>query len=264
MRNRLLNNADEIIKAGLVVVKIGSSSITGENAQQLQLVAELVARLRAKDISVVVVSSGAIASSGPILGLTAKATDLPTSQAMAAVGQLKLMADYQRELSKFDLIAGQVLLTVENMDNSQTRSNAIQAFSRLIEMGVVPIVNENDTVATQEIRFGDNDGLAANVASLLDADLLILLSDVDAIYTSPPDQEGSSPISRIRSEKDLQEVKISGASTGFGTGGALTKVSAALKASEAGIPVMLTSVANSQKILTDEFTHTWFEAKNKL
>ena len=260
----MLNNAGEINQAGLVVVKIGSSSITGENAKQLQLVCQLVSELRASEISVVVVSSGAIASSGPILGLTAKATDLPTSQAMAAVGQLKLMADYQRELSKHDLIAGQVLLTVENMDNPQTRSNAIQAFSRLIEMGVVPIVNENDTVATQEIRFGDNDGLAANVSTLLNADLLILLSDVDAIYTGPPDEEGSTPIARISSERDLDDVKISGTSTGFGTGGALTKVSAALKVSEAGIPVMLTSVVNSQKIMTEDFTHTWFEAKNKL
>lgn len=260
----MLSNAGEISQAGLVIVKIGSSSITGENAHQLQLVCQLVSELRAREISVVVVSSGAIASSGPILGLTAKATDLPTSQAMAAVGQLKLMADYQRELSKHDLIAGQVLLTVENMDNPQTRSNSIQAFSRLIEMGVVPIVNENDTVATQEIRFGDNDGLAANVSTLLNADLLILLSDVDAIYTGPPDEEGSTPIARISSERDLDDVKISGTSTGFGTGGALTKVSAALKVSEAGIPVMLTSVVNSQKIMTEDFTHTWFEAKNKL
>ena len=260
----MLSNAGEISQAGLVIVKIGSSSITGENAHQLHLVCQLVSELRAREISVVVVSSGAIASSGPILGLTAKATDLPTSQAMAAVGQLKLMADYQRELSKHDLIAGQVLLTVENMDNPQTRSNSIQAFSRLIEMGVVPIVNENDTVATQEIRFGDNDGLAANVSTLLNADLLILLSDVDAIYTGPPDEEGSTPIARISSERDLDDVKISGTSTGFGTGGALTKVSAALKVSEAGIPVMLTSVVNSQKIMTEDFTHTWFEAKNKL
>ena len=260
----MLSNAGEISQAGLVVVKIGSSSITGENAHQLQLVCQLVSELRAREISVVVVSSGAIASSGPILGLTAKATDLPTSQAMAAVGQLKLMADYQSELSKHDLIAGQVLLTVENMDNPQTRSNSIQAFSRLIEMGVVPIVNENDTVATQEIRFGDNDGLAANVSTLLNADLLILLSDVDAIYTGPPDEEGSTPIARISSERDFDDVKISGTSTGFGTGGALTKVSAALKVSEAGIPVMLTSVVNSQKIMTEDFTHTWFEAKNKL
>lgn len=260
----MLSEISEVKQASLVVVKIGSSSITGENSDQLGLVCQLVADLRKQDISVVVVSSGAIASSAPILGLTARATDLPTSQAMAAVGQLKLMADYQQQLVRHDLIAGQVLLTVENMENPQTRSNALQAFSRLLEMGVVPIVNENDTVATQEIRFGDNDGLAANVATLLEADLLILLSDVDAIYTGPPDKEGSIPIARIGSEQDLQDVEISGTSTGFGTGGALTKVSAALKVSEAGIPVMLTAVTNATKILEGKFTHTWFEAKNKL
>lgn len=264
MRSSLLSGINQIEKSGLVVVKVGSSSITGDNADQLQLVCNLVARLRSKGISVVVVTSGAIASSAPILGITAKATDLPTSQAMAAVGQLRLMAEYQTELAKHDLIAGQVLLTVENMENPETRSNALQAFSRLIDMGVVPIVNENDTVATQEIRFGDNDGLAASVSTLLDADLLILLSDVDAIYTGPPDQQGSEPIERITSEQDLQNVSIAGTSTGFGTGGALTKVSAALKVSEAGIPVMLTAVTNAEKVLAEQFTHTWFEAKNKL
>lgn len=260
----MIHGIDEIANAGLAVVKIGSSSITGANSHQLSLVCKLVANLRQEGISVVVVSSGAIASSGPVLGLTAKATDLPTSQAMAAVGQLKLMADYQRELSSHNLIAGQVLLTVDNMDNPETRSNALQAFSRLFEMGVVPIVNENDTVATQEIRFGDNDGLAANVATLLDADLLILLSDVDAIYTGPPDIQGSEPISRIRSEEDLNDVQISGTSTGFGTGGALTKVSAALKVASEGIPVMLTAVTNAEKIMFQDFTHTWFEPNNKL
>lgn len=260
----MLGSIREISSASLVVVKIGSSSITGDNSHQLAYVCDLVANLREQEIAVVVVSSGAIASSGPILGLTAKATDLPTSQAMAAVGQLKLMADYQRELANHGLVAGQVLLTPENLENSQSRSNALQAFSRLIEMGVVPIVNENDTVATQEIRFGDNDGLAASVATLLDSDLLILLSDVDAIYTGPPDEPGSVPISRISSEKDLLNVKISGTSTGFGTGGATTKVSAALKVSESGIPVMLTAVTNANKVLSDDFTHTWFEAKNKL
>lgn len=260
----MLSEISEIEQAGLVVVKIGSSSITGENSNQLELVCKLVADLRNKEISVVVVSSGAIASSAEILGITAKATDLPTSQAMAAVGQLKLMAEYQSKLSNHGLIAGQVLLTVENMENPLTRSNALQAFSRLLEMGVVPIVNENDTVATQEIRFGDNDGLAANVATLLDADLLILLSDVDAIYTGPPDETGSTPIARIRSEEDLRDVRISGTSTGFGTGGALTKVSAALKVSEAGIPVMLTAVTNSEKIFDGDFTHTWFEPENRL
>jgi glutamate 5-kinase len=221
----LLSQISEISESALVVVKIGSSSITGENSEQLGLVCKLAANLREQGTAVVVVSSGAIASSAPVLGITAKATDLPTSQAMAAVGQLRLMADYQRLLSGFNLIAGQVLLTVENMETPETRSNALQAFSRLLEMGVIPIVNENDTVATQEIRFGDNDGLAASVATLLGADLMILLSDVDAIYTGPPEQDGSRPIARISSQEDLQDVQISGTSTGFGTGGALTKVS---------------------------------------
>jgi len=260
----LIQQANQINEAKLIVIKIGSSSITGENIAQLEFVCDLVAKLKGMQIDVVVVSSGAIASSADLLGLTARATDLPTSQAMAAVGQARLMAEYQRKFDKHDLVAGQVLLTVENMENPKTRSNALQAFSRLLEMGVVPIVNENDTVATQEIRFGDNDGLAANVSSLLSADLLILLSDVDAIYTGPPELADSRPIARISGEQDLENVSISGTSTGFGTGGALTKVSAALKTSSDGIPVMLTDVKNCHLIPDKEFTHTWFEAKNKL
>ena len=260
----MIQQVNQIGEAKLVVIKIGSSSITGENSKQLELVCDMVARLKELKIDVVVVSSGAIASSADLLGMTARATDLPTSQAMAAVGQARLMAEYQRQFDRHNLVAGQVLLTVENMENPKTRSNALQAFSRLLEMGVVPIVNENDTVATQEIRFGDNDGLAANVSSLLSADLLILLSDVDAIYTGSPELEDSKPIATISSEQDLENVSISGTSTGFGTGGALTKVSAALKTSAAGIPVMLTNVKNCPIILDKDFTHTWFEAKNKL
>ena len=260
----MIQQANQINQAKLVVIKIGSSSITGENRSQLEFVCDLVARLKDLKIDVVVVSSGAIASSADLLSMTARATDLPTSQAMAAVGQARLMAEYQRQFDKHDLVAAQVLLTVENMENPKTRSNALQAFSRLLEMGVVPIVNENDTVATQEIRFGDNDGLAANVSSLLSADLLILLSDVDAIYTGPPELSDSRPIARISSERDLESVSISGTSTGFGTGGALTKVSAALKTCAAGIPVMLTDVKNCSLIPDNEFNHTWFEAQNKL
>jgi glutamate 5-kinase len=132
---------------------------------------------------------------------------------------------------------------------------------RLLELRVLPIVNENDTVATAEIRFGDNDRLAAQVAVLLEADALVLLSDVDALYTSPPSMPGAQKISKVAFDDNLESVEIGGTSTGVGTGGAMTKVSAAKLANAAGVPVLLTSTQNVSKALSAEDVGTWFEAK---
>jgi glutamate 5-kinase len=126
---------------------------------------------------------------------------------------------------------------------------------------VLPIVNENDTVATAEIRFGDNDRLAAQVAVLLEADALVLLSDVDALYTAPPSSPGAHKISVVAFDDNLETVEIGGTSTGVGTGGAMTKVSAAKLANAAGVPVLLTSTQNVSKALSAEVVGTWFEAK---
>jgi len=145
----------------------------------------------------VLVSSGAIATGMPLLSLASKPTDLPTSQALAAVGQSRLIARYQQSLEGFGWIAGQILLTSEDLDGEVTKTNAKHAIDRLLELGVLPIVNENDTVATAEIRFGDNDRLAALVAELVEADALVLLSDVDALYTAPPTQPGATRIDEM-------------------------------------------------------------------
>ena len=164
-----------------LVLKVGSSSITGGNESNLQLIADFAKRMQSLGKELIVVSSGAIATAAPLLGLTIKSEDLPTSQALASIGQARLMGRYERALAVHDMMPGQILLTVDNLEQSNTAQNALLAIERLLEIGVVPIINENDSVATSEIRFGDNDKLAAKVAKLLRADLLILLSDIDSL-----------------------------------------------------------------------------------
>jgi glutamate 5-kinase len=132
--------------------------------------------------------------------------------------------------------------------------------NRLLELGVLPIVNENDTVATAEIRFGDNDRLAALVAELLQADILVLLSDVDALYTAPPADPGATRVVTVAADDELENVRIGGSSSTVGTGGAETKVSAAKLANASGIPVLLTSTANVSVALEGQDVGTWFEA----
>lgn len=244
-----------------VVVKVGSSSISGDNAGQLGSLVASLASAHQRGTQIILVSSGAIATGMPLLGLTAKPEDLPTSQALAAVGQSRLIARYQQVLEQFGIIAGQVLLTADDLDGQETSANAKLAMERLLELRVLPIVNENDTVATAEIRFGDNDRLAAQVAVLLQADALVLLSDVDALYTAPPSEAGAERIPVVAFDDDLSHVQIGGTSTGVGTGGAMTKVTAAKLANASGIPVLLTSTANVTAALSDDSVGTWFQAK---
>ncbi|MFM1779601.1 MAG: glutamate 5-kinase [Actinomycetota bacterium] len=257
----MITNQAEISRAKRVVVKVGSSSITGANEANLELIVDLAASLKREGVEVLVVSSGAIATASPLIGLTAKTDDLATSQALAAVGQAILMSRYEKSFKRHGLIPAQILLTVDNLDSSETSENAFRALERLIEINVVPVINENDTVATHEIRFGDNDQLAARVAKLAQADLLILLSDVDALYTKPPTEEGAERIERISFGQDLSQIQVSGTSTGYGTGGALTKLAAAQLATEAGIPVLLTATKNVPNLLRESVPHTWFEPK---
>jgi glutamate 5-kinase len=169
------------------------------------------------------------------------------------------MGRYERALSVHGLMPGQILLTVDNLEQSQTAQNALLALERLLEIGVVPIINENDSVATSEIRFGDNDQLAAKVAKLLSADLFILLSDIDSLYTKPPGEPGAMRLEVVSAEFDLNSIEVSGTSTGYGTGGAITKLVAARLATAAGIGVLLTETSNISRLDTENLTHTWFE-----
>lgn len=255
-----VHDRSEILTAKRIVVKVGSSSISGENAGQLGALVASLAKVHSRGTQVVLVSSGAIATGMPLLRIDTKPADLPTSQALAAVGQSRLITRYQQVLEQFGIIAGQVLLTADDLEGNLTRANAKNAMNRLLELGVLPIVNENDTVATAEIRFGDNDRLAALVAELLQADILVLLSDVDALYTAPPAEPGATRVVTVAADDQLENVKIGGSSSTVGTGGAETKVSAAKLANASGIPVLLTSTANVSAALEGQDVGTWFEA----
>jgi glutamate 5-kinase len=254
-----VNSVAAVANAKRIVLKVGSSSITGPNEPNLQLIADFAKRMKTEEKDLVVVSSGAIATAAPLLGLTIKSEDLPTSQALASIGQAKLMGRYERALALHGMMPGQILLTVDNLEQSHTSQNALLAIDRLLEIGVVPIINENDSVATSEIRFGDNDQLAAKVAMLLGADLLILLSDIDSLYTKPPGEPGAERLAVVPVDFDVESIQVSGTSTGYGTGGAVTKLVAARLATRAGIGVLLTETGNIARLDSQDVTHTWFE-----
>jgi glutamate 5-kinase len=242
-----------------IVIKVGSSSITGANESNLDLIVDFVAQQTKSGKELIVVSSGAIATAAPLIGLVVKSEDLATSQALASIGQARLMGRYERSLARHELIPGQILLTVDNLDEEQPRMNASRALERLLEIGVVPIINENDSVATQEIRFGDNDRLASRVALLAEADLLILLSDVDSLYSRPPGEDGAERIEQVSQGDDLSHIQVSGTSTGYGTGGALTKLAAARYAADGGVGVILTATELVGELAAGNPNHTWFE-----
>ncbi|WAB81609.1 glutamate 5-kinase [Microcella daejeonensis] len=252
---------EAVVSARRVVVKVGSSSISGDNAAQIGPLVDALAQLHSRGAEVVLVSSGAIATGIPFLSLDGRPTDLATQQAAAAVGQNVLMVRYQEQLDRHGLVAGQILLTAGDLEHATPRSNAQRAMERLLGLRVLPIVNENDTVATQEIRFGDNDRLAALVGELVHADLLVLLSDVDALYTRPPHEPGAERIAHVAWDDALERVELGDiGAAGVGTGGAGTKIAAARYAVAHRTPVVLTSTGNVGAALRGESVGTWFEA----
>ncbi|MFC5338137.1 glutamate 5-kinase [Leucobacter denitrificans] len=251
---------EALLGARRIVVKVGSSSVSGENAAQIPKLVDSLARLRAEGAQVILVSSGAIATGVPFLSLEERPDDLATQQAAAAVGQNILVNRYQRALSTHDLIAGQVLLTANDIENPTHRGNARRSLERLLSLGILPIINENDTVATHEIRFGDNDMLAALVARLVQADHLVLLSDVDALYTAPPAVAGAKRIPFVSFGDVLEGIEIGASQSGWGTGGAATKVQAARLAAEAAVTVLLTETKLFAPVLEGADHGTHFEA----
>jgi glutamate 5-kinase len=256
-----LRDRSELATAKRVVVKVGSSSISGANEGKIEHLVDALAAAHARGVEVILVSSGAIATGLPLLNLTEKPDDLATQQALASVGQSRLISRYQHSLERYNIVAGQVLLTSGDMEVEETRLNAKSAMDKLVSLRVLPIVNENDTVATAEIRFGDNDRLAALVAVLVDADALVLLSDVDALYDMPPTKPGAKRIDTVPFGADLSDVEVGGSSSTVGTGGAVTKVGAAKLATESGVSVLLTSTDNVSAALEGQAVGTWFESE---
>ena len=256
-----LRDRSELASAKRVVVKVGSSSISGANASKIDSLVEALAKAHARGVEIILVTSGAIATALPIFNLDSRPDDLATVQALASVGQSKLIARYQQSLDKYSIIVGQVLLTAGDFEIEETRKTAKATLDRLVKLRALPIVNENDTVATHEIKFGDNDRLAALVAVLVDADALVLLSDVDALYNMPPTKLGAERIDTVKFGEELDGIEIGGSSTNVGTGGAVTKVSAAKVATEAGVSVLLTSTDQVSLALEGAEVGTWFEGR---
>ena len=228
------------------------------------LLAEVLAGTRARGVEVVLVSSGAIAAGLAPLRMKRRPESLPAQQAAASVGQGLLVHRYTEELARHGVITGQVLLTLDDVTRRSHYRNAYQTFAKLLELGVLPIVNENDTVATTEIRFGDNDRLAALVAHLVHADLLVLLSDVDGLYDAAPGTEGSTLVTDVRGPEDLARVSVGRAgAAGVGTGGMATKLDAARIATGAGIPAVLTAAEHVGAALAGQPVGTLFHATGK-
>jgi len=254
---------ERIARARRVVVKIGSSSLTQADghldAGRIADLADHISRRRALGHEVLLVSSGAIAAGFPALGLDHRPKDLATQQAAASVGQSMLIAQYSTAFAQHGVTVGQVLLTAAEVGRRSQYRNAQRTLFRLLELGIVPIINENDTVATDEIRFGDNDRLAALVAHLVDADALVLLSDVDGLYDGPPDEPGVVLVPEVADVRALEGVRVAGpGAAGVGLGGMRTKIEAAAIASSAGICVLLTSASNVASALSDAGAGTAF------
>ena len=229
-----------------IVIKIGSSSLTHPDTGYLDLIKlEILVReisdLRNQGKDVILVSSGAIMVGSKTMGYKKKPDKLSEKQACAAIGQAKLMIIYQKLFAEYNQVASQILMTKNTMLNNLNRLNAKNTFNELLHMGAIPIVNENDTISTYEIEFGDNDTLSAVVAALVEADLLILLSDIDGLFTDDPHTNPDAEFIHVVDSLDDKLKAMGKGSTGsnVGTGGMATKLAAAEIASAAGTDMII-------------------------
>ena len=256
-----------------IVVKIGSSSLTHKetgalNMSKLEVLVRELTDLHNMGKEVVLVSSGAIAVGRQALGFSERPAKTEEKQACASVGQARLMMIYQKLFSEYNQLCSQILMTKSTIVNNLNRHNAFNTFPELLKMGVIPIVNENDTVSTYEIHFGDNDTLSAIVASLVEADLLILLSDIDGLYTDDPN---TNPEARFvdtveHLDTHLLEMGKSTSSSSVGTGGMASKLNAAKLAGASGCDMVIANGKDFHvihKIIAGEPCGTVFKANKK-
>lgn len=253
-----------------IVIKIGSSSLTDKKTRDIDFnkineLAKILSSLRKQGKEIVLVTSGAQAVGKQVLALAEVPESMGKKQALAAIGQAKLMMTYLNYFNGYNQNIAQILMTKETMMKDQTRNNARNTFNELLEMGIIPVVNENDSVATYEIEFGDNDHLSSFVATLIDADLLILLSDIDGLYTDDPslnpDAEFISFVEKV-SEQHFEMGKET-SSSGVGTGGMRAKIDAARIANASGAAMVLMNGADVSKLLNlldGEMIGTYFKA----
>ncbi|MFO7982631.1 MAG: glutamate 5-kinase [Desulfuromonadales bacterium] len=259
MRDKLLHGVRR------VVIKIGSGVIStdqGLDVIQVGAISDQICELLADGLEVVVVSSGAVAAGKGALGIEGKPRTIPLKQAAAAIGQSRVIRTYKEAFGEKDRLVAQVLLTRDDLNNRRRYLNARNTLMTLLEHRVTPIINENDTVVVEEIRFGDNDNLSAMVTNLADADLLIILSDVDGLYDSDPFADPRARlIPRVEAVDDAIEKMADGSGSRLGTGGMLTKVRAARRAAEFGVGTILVNGRTPrilQRIFSGEEVGTFF------
>jgi glutamate 5-kinase len=255
-----------------IVVKIGSSSLMHSETGRLDLLkveklVRVLVDMKNSGKDVILVSSGAIAVGRNTLGLIKRPEELSVKQACAAIGQAKLMMVYQKIFSEYNAIAAQVLMTKNTITNDVSRTNAENTFEELLKLGVIPVVNENDTVSTYEIeqvqKFGDNDRLSAIVASITGADLLILLSDIDGLYTDDPNKNPDAKFVSLveKIDEKLMEMGKESSGSGVGTGGMSAKITAAQIANYSGADMVITNgndVLNISRVMNGEDIGTLF------
>ena len=261
-----------------IIIKVGSSTLTHEetgdlNLSKIERLVRVISDLKGEGKEVILVSSGAIAAGRQALGHRKRPESLAQKQAFAAVGQARLMMVYQRIFSEYNQTAAQVLLTKHTMINDSSRYNAQNTFEELLKLGAVPVVNENDTVSTSEIpfvdTFGDNDRLSAVVASLVGADLLILLSDIDGLYSDDPRMNPDARFIPLVKEIDSKLLAMGKSTSGsdVGTGGMSTKLGAARIATDSGADMIIANgqdVSVIQQIMDGQEKGTLFLAHQNL
>ena len=253
-----------------IVVKVGTNLLRGkEQGLNLKLIDHLAfqfARMREEERELILVSSGAVGAGAFALGLDNPPTDLSQRQALAAVGQSRLMQQYAQAFDRHGLSVAQVLLTRNTFDSRELYLNTRNTLETLFHWGVVPIINENDTVAVDELKFGDNDQLSALIAGKIGADLLILLTDVDGLYDRPPGQPGARRIPVVYKDRDTHPVVGKGTGSRFGLGGMQSKLRAVSLAGDTGI---LTNICGGRtenvilRVLGGNPVGTWFEPREK-
>ena len=235
---------NRFIEAKRIVVKVGSSTLThpsgGINLRRMDELVKVLADIKNSGREIILVSSGAVAAGVGKLGLGSRPADIPGKQACAAVGQSELMYLYDKGFGEYNHSIGQVLLTYDAIEHSDRRRNIHNTFERLLEMGVIPIVNENDTVSVDEIKIGDNDTLSAEVAILTGADVLIIFSDIDGLYTAnPADHPDAKLVPLVTKVDENLMATAGGAGSNRGTGGMQTKLIAAQRAGDEGIDMAI-------------------------
>jgi glutamate 5-kinase len=250
------NDGISIANSRRVVVKIGSNVLTGDHGLNIKVISSIsrqICLLMDKGIEVIFVSSGAMASGLRKIGLKEKPDEIPKRQAVAAVGQAGLILEYEKAFEKFDKKVAQILLTSEDLSNRKRYLNARNTIYTLLSWKIVPIINENDTVAVEDIKFGDNDNLAAMIAILMDADVLVTLTDMEGLYTKDPRSNPDAQLIPVVNAIKKNIEKMAGSIPGtFGTGGMITKIRAAKKVTAAGIP-MIIAKGEKPEILTRLF-----------